>query len=66
MKKYPEFIEEVLVKLPEEERVCAAEFMLWFDETQASQEMIESDVLGWRKAERDMWAGWTAAWKLRK
>ena len=60
---YPRFIEETIAKLPEAERECAAEFMLWFDATIASQEMIRRDELNWRKTELSMWQGWRAAWK---
>ena len=62
MKTYPGFIAEAIHKLPESERECAAEFMLWFDETQASQEMIKLDERGWREVEHHMWSGWRAAW----
>ncbi len=62
MKIYPNFITESVNKLPEEERECAAEFMLWFDNTHASQDMIKSDEIGWRRVEHDMWSGWRAAW----
>jgi hypothetical protein len=66
MKTYPDFITEVVSKLPEAERECAAEFMLWFDNTHASQDMIKSDEIGWRRVEHQMWSGWLAAWERNK
>jgi len=62
MQTYPDFITETINKLPESERECAAQFMLWFDGVIASQEMIKFDNT-WRETELSMWRGWKAAWE---
>ena len=61
-----DLIAETVKDIPEEDRECATEFMLWFDTYIASyQRMMKADP-NWRQVEHDMYRGWYAAWKKLK